>query len=895
MSNSSWYTELEGEFVDNYRLLKFVGQGKVGVVYQAEDRAVSGHTLALKITKGHPRDGWENELKKVARLSSIPGVVQFHGLHSTHLDHAGKTNQLQYTLWDYIAPGRSLKSYLESVPSCTTSFLIAVLDLILRVLNACEKREVPRHGDLHAGNILIADPDEADLDDSLRPRVRIYVSDFGYGTTQGEKHPKDDYSGLAEIAHSILQKLDWSSATGRDRNCAMRIRDTMGKLLGEHSTSERRRPFEILQTLHEIRTESDRPFSATSAHIEVAELPVLPTTRSGGITLGQFQVSEMLGDSWNIWRQLFVATVPARSRILEADISTVVTGPRGCGKTMLFRRLSERLVLECGQLTQQANGPDFVGFYVNANDFADPFDAFPERPSLKITSRLICYANLCFLSEFLAVLSTRAYKNEDPPSAEILTCVAHLLIDETDSARLVVWESLLERLRTALEGVKAGFPLADSAHFPGYGEMAQHTWLRSFVKRMRAGCPWLGTRMIYLFIDDYTMPRVSASMQRVLNRLFFQRSSDWVCKIATEAATTFLPEDSTSKVLQDGDDYQLIDIAEETLAMDEPERRAFLDEIFKRRLASDPRIPEGMTSLEALLGTLGMSKTEFARRLRERKPDPDQSTPALEHRRGATKPRALYHGADIFESLWSGDTRIMIQLAQDLLDEALLNGPPSLGCPIAADTQDRVFRNRGGMWLEAQTRNQPSSQIASETALRILRKSNPTYQFTGGSYGAHLKAIVEAFVAVARGLLLGPTYKILEEGRKREVPRMAFRIEIVDDFRPNGLPAEIYKDLVRYGLFMRDARGKSVRGAMVPRLYLRRFLLPYCTLAISKRDSVQLKFRQFEDLLLFPDQFKRTMERDLAARQDSELLQTELFPSAPGNDDDESGGTGEPN
>src|SRR5262249_31395309 len=108
----------------------------------------------------------------------------------------------------------------------------------------------------------------------------------------------------------------------------------------------------------------------------------------------------------------------------------------------------------------------------------------------------------------------------------------------------------------------------------------------------------------------------------------------------------------------------------------------------------------------------------------------------------------------------------------------------------------------------------------------------------------------------ATQLLIGPTYRIREGAGSREVPRMAFRIEIVDEFRIDGLALEIYRDLIRYGLFMRDSRGKSIRGAFVPRLYLRRLLLPYCTLALSKRDSVQLKCSEFMQLLLAPDAFK---------------------------------------
>ncbi len=167
--------------------------------------------------------------------------------------------------------------------------------------------------------------------------------------------------------------------------------------------------------------------------------------------------------------------------------------------------------------------------------------------------------------------------------------------------------------------------------------------------------------------------------------------------------------------------------------------------------------------------------------------------------------------------------------------------------------QDRAFRNGGSHWLDMQTRNQPSDpkrlrRLLDERRMQIA-------SLTGGTYGTHLKAIVEAFKDSARLELLGPMYLIEENGRSREVPKMAFRIEITDEFRLDELATEIYRDLIRYGIFMRDARGKSVRGAMVPRLYLRRLLLPYCVLALSKRDSVSMSCEWFILLLLQPDKF----------------------------------------
>ena len=134
--------------------------------------------------------------------------------------------------------------------------------------------------------------------------------------------------------------------------------------------------------------------------------------------MGQFQVSEMIGERWEWWQRLFVPTVPARSKILALDIPTVVTGPRGCGKTMLFRRLSERLIVECGDIAELPVRGSFTAFYVNANDFADAFARFPEKPTGEDGMRLICYANLCVLGDLLTVQSARAGRLGDPASDE---------------------------------------------------------------------------------------------------------------------------------------------------------------------------------------------------------------------------------------------------------------------------------------------------------------------------------------------------------------------------------------------------------------------------------------------------------------------------------------------
>jgi hypothetical protein len=68
-----------------------------------------------------------------------------------------------------------------------------------------------------------------------------------------------------------------------------------------------------------------------------------------------------------------------------------------------------------------------------------------------------------------------------------------------------------------------------------------------------------------------------------------------------------------------------------------------------------------------------------------------------------------------------------------------------------------------------------------------------------------------------------------------------------------------YEDLLKYGIFIREIRGKSLRGEVTPRLYLRRLLIPTFLLTPNKRDSISLEKNEFIMFLADSDRFEKHM------------------------------------
>ena len=269
-------------------------------------------------------------------------------------------------------------------------------------------------------------------------------------------------------------------------------------------------------------------------------------------------------------------------------------------------------------------------------------------------------------------------------------------------------------------------------------------------------------------------------------------------------------------------DKYLRDFLETTTLSDLHGIKKFLYEIINNRLKYSENFLEKYQNIEMILGKSNYeSFNQMAIKIRDRE-------------------RILYFGHDTIMRLCSGDIAHILDLIKrifDLVGGSDIFNNPELDLPIDPIKQNKAVKEMGSDYLN-KIENIPN-------------------------HGKHLREIAEAFGNVAHWFLLNRNSK--NEGQFP--PWQAYRIEIRNSAYLDGESQDIYNNLLRYSIFIKDSRGKSIRGVVAPRLYLRRLLIPVFLLTPSKRDNIGLNGDEFINLLNNPKDFEKTMKRKKPKRK----------------------------
>lgn len=159
-----------------YRLIRTIGKGGMGVVYEAEDEVLH-RKVALKVLRDVGDVGsikrLHREATAAARLSH-PNIVAIHDVGT--VEEAGRSAE-HYIAMDFV-PGRSLA---EAMPRLALHERIRVLEIVAGAVAHAHERGVI-HRDLKPQNVLMEELPTADSTTGLR--WRVWLSDFGLAKVQ---------------------------------------------------------------------------------------------------------------------------------------------------------------------------------------------------------------------------------------------------------------------------------------------------------------------------------------------------------------------------------------------------------------------------------------------------------------------------------------------------------------------------------------------------------------------------------------------------------------------------------------------------------------------------------------------------------------------------------------
>lgn len=793
--------------IDEYQIEKAIKSGNVGSVYLARNIELDDIRAIKFISKEKvdKKPSWEQEIKKVVKLRNIEGIVHYH--RHGFINVKGK--EYLYIMWDYI-PSNSLAEMIEK-SEITIQLLINVIERALNIFYACSKLGI-QHADFHAGNILIQEPDPLSMNSEIR---KVWITDFGYGTFSNETPPMDDYKGLARIIQQAIEKIDFHTLERDERYKYKALKDKFPKFLHEENSTEGdyvREPKKLLKIMYDLFLERKDDITYSKA-------------------VGDYLSTELIGERYDEWESLFVPKFLAANELLDRNIC-VLTGLRGCGKTMMFRRLSEPLVSKLGNAGIQGED-SFIGFYLNARNLAETFPWLPSNKEKEARKQVLNYFHLRWTVEILEWLKLECQKYNKNDIMWLVDFFKKYIKDIrlTSISMSSIFDEIISVCHTKINESKLEDKYLTNIDWP----FSEYEYLETLLITISKYCIFTKGKAFYFFLDDYSTPMVTETTQLILNPVIFRRSPVAFFKISTESIESFKRVGLNGKMLEEGADYKLIELGIESLNKDEKEISDIISSIFSKRIERNVYFKSKGLTLEDILGKNELSFVSMAEKIKQ------------------NDKQIIYYGFDNFCKIWSSDIRELIKIFAEMVAQ---EGEASLskkgeenfkncdGYIISKKVQDHVFREAGGRFLHLLA--VATNPLVGKSLINDYEQANP--------YGAHLFDIVTTFQEIAYYNLKNKTSK----NQSSNPPKQARKIELVT---ANGeldeQAREYYRGLIRYGVFIQDYRAKSIRGTAAIRLYIRSLLIPYGRLTFSKRDSISLEWSDFNKLLLNPKGFKK--------------------------------------
>ncbi len=311
--------------IGDWQAEQVLGHGYKGVTFIAKSKHGPGTEYALKLTiaEEYESGSYLPEVDRMVELSQKDRdhFPQIHDCGAWECSIGDDKHKLIYFVEDKM-PGTTLEKYWGSQENLLNTILlerfVREMLAILAVLESCKLM----HDDLHAGNIMINDSMDG-------PRVSLI--DFGSTKPVGPTAKNND-----DI-----------------RNLAMHIAQIINTIETQHLSKT---PYEIsilsaCQALHAVISDDDPMRRSENAQDLLANFDNYFPRGSFKQKLERpfdFGNAEEVTDN-SLLQKLAAKSFPWRDKI-ECSANILLIGPRGCGKTTVFRSMSFNCLADAGEI-----------------------------------------------------------------------------------------------------------------------------------------------------------------------------------------------------------------------------------------------------------------------------------------------------------------------------------------------------------------------------------------------------------------------------------------------------------------------------------------------------------------------------------------------------------------
>lgn len=654
--------------IGDFKVLKSLGRGFYAATYVAERKAGLKTKVVLKVT---PKSFYEFFKKNFEAECQLHQEVAEGTEHLVKIRNMMPTVDIKFGVdslsccvaeLDYLE-GPLLSEYFEGKERVSAQIAAQIAIDLLRLREEMEKRHI-FHNDLHAGNIIIEHlRRERQRVDAVYPSIRAVAIDLG---------------SAAEISRSDPEKQRVGDLT--------RIAEHMSKL--------------VARLLHDPDTVSDHDFrlaSAVQSIFHVLAAPAANTRLPAAQELIQQvkQAHEMLPRHWRpSWRQPLTLSsfgsyynaqtlepwyVPAllidpKGAWLH-QISTpgpqVITGMRGCGKTMLLRALqfharASKIGGESDSgVIARVKGDRYIGLFVSAQRLLDRISGTDVEKSDPFARLLLAYALEAVRSvmHLKDIEGHQVFNTGHKILASTLQRLTSGLDDLTDSIDLDDLDFRITKAQVMLG--RDGSNIRLEVH-PAEAFVHMAEALRS------CSSQWAGAQVLYLLDDVSTRYLNAARIKQLLSALMFQSP---VCafKITSEVQTMELELRTPGENLpaREGRDYSVFDLGSAVYDEIKGHRgKAFVEEILAyraRHFSTHPHAPPSK-----ILGNVNLET--IAREITESKAT-------------SSKRKQVYRGITALAHVCVGDIGDVISIYERIIKAA--NG----SYPVSPEMQSDCFQN----------------------------------------------------------------------------------------------------------------------------------------------------------------------------------------------------------